>query len=230
MNQYPILSNLSLPILRGKLKGKKWIVSAGGKILRLFFSTYEPEQTMLFINKLKEGDVVFDVGAHIGYYTLLSSEIVGSAGKVVAFEPDPKNSYYLRKHICINRTDNVTIVNKAVTENDGYTCFEQGSGTGTGHVSGTGSLRIETISIDSYIEKTGVVPAFIKIDTEGAEVMVLNGAKRLLSSKRPVIFLSTHGKSIHEECCRLLSSLGYRFEPITGVDIANTSELLCYPG
>lgn len=82
---------------------------------------YEPEQTILFINKLKESDVVFDVGAHIGYYTLLSSEIVGSTGKVFAFEPDPRNSYYLKKHNCINRADNVTIVNKAVTKNDGYT-------------------------------------------------------------------------------------------------------------
>lgn len=80
------------------------------------------------------------------------------------------------------------------------------------------------------LKKQGLYQHLFRIDTEGAEVMVLNGANGLLSSKRPVIFLSTHGKSIHEECCRLLSSLGYQFEPITGVDIANTSELLCYPG
>jgi FkbM family methyltransferase len=229
MNEMSMIKNLSLPIFRGKLKGKKWLTGAGGKIFRLMFSTYEPEQTMLFLGNIAEGNVVFDVGAHVGYYTLLSSIIVGSAGKVVAFEPDPKNNYYLGRHMIINKASNVSIVNKAVTNMKGQTCFQQGSGTGTGYVSGNGGIKVETISIDSYVEESGIAPDCIKIDIEGAEKMALEGALDTLKSKKPVIFLSTHGDKVHEDCCQFLHESGYRLEPIIGDDIRTTSEIVCYP-
>jgi FkbM family methyltransferase len=220
--------DIYLPILKGRLKGARWNLNAGGKILRLLLSTYEPEQTGLFIETVGEGDTVYDIGAHAGYYTLLASRLTGPGGEVHAFEPDAKNQIYLRKHVEANNASNVTIVTKAVSEEDGHSHFQQGSGSGTGSLSESGSLKVETVRLDSYSAQRGVQPDLMKIDVEGAEGMVLRGAVRILESARPTIFLSTHGAQVHRDCCRLLASLGYRLEPLIGSSIDETSELICY--
>jgi len=220
---------LYLPILKGKLKGKKWLLTAGGKLLRLMFSTYEPEQTELFEKNIKPGKVVFDVGAHAGYYTLLSSVLVGAQGKVFAFEPNPQNYENLDKHIRINKINNVTLMECAVGNDKGLSFFELGSGSGTGHLSHEGTFRVETIRLDDFVMERKVAPNFIKIDTEGAEMLVLTGAKQLLADSRPVIFLSTHGDEVHKECCSFLQALNYQVEPIIGDDVHTTREMVCYP-
>lgn len=66
----------------------------------------------------------------------------------------------------------------------------------------------------------------MKIDVEGAEYAVLRGATRLLTEKRPLIFLSTHGELVHAECCRLLVGLGYTLRPEVGDDIELCSEVV----
>ncbi len=73
---------------------------------------YEPETTDLFVSLLHEGDVVVDIGAHIGYYTLLAARTVGKDGKVFAFEPDPDNYALLVKNVEMNGYNNVTAVQK----------------------------------------------------------------------------------------------------------------------
>lgn len=218
-----------IPIVKGTLKGKKWLLSAGGKILRLMFSTYEPEQTGLFEENIQTGNVVFDVGAHAGYYTLLSSVLVGPGGKVFAFEPNPDNYHNLDKHVEINGVANVVLMEYAVGNENGYSFFEFGSGSGTGHLSNEGAFKVQTVRLDDIVMEKKVSPDFIKIDTEGAEMLVLRGAKQILSDKRPVIFLSTHGDEVHRQCCNFLQELGYRLEPIIGNDVSITRELVCYP-
>lgn len=218
-----------LPIVKGTLKGKKWLLSAGGKILRLMFSSYEPEQTCLFEKLIKHGNVVFDVGAHAGYYTLLSSVLVGPEGKVIAFEPNPDNYHHLDKHVKINRAVNVALIECAVGNENGYSMFEFGSGSGTGHLSNEGAFKVQTVRLDDIVMDKGVSPDFIKIDTEGAEMLVLTGAKQMISDKRPVIFLSTHGDEVHGKCCSFLQDMDYRLDPIIGNDVQTTRELVCYP-
>ena len=80
---------LTLTILRGRLKGKKWIVKSGG--LGYYFGTYEPAMTKAFVESIKEDDVVYDIGSHVGYHALLVSVLVGKSGRVFAFEPNPRN-------------------------------------------------------------------------------------------------------------------------------------------
>jgi FkbM family methyltransferase len=216
-----------LPILKGPLAGGKWLSGAGGKILRLMLGTYEPEQTNLFIKSMKKGAVFFDVGAHAGYYTLLSSKLVGEQGRVFAFEPNPRNYASLENHIKVNRVTNAKLVNKAVADNNGFAMFEGGGGSGTGHLSEQGSFRVELVTLDSFCTNSGLIPNFIKIDVEGAEMLVFHGARSIISSHHPTIFLSTHGKEIHNECCRHLKSLGYDLLPIVGSNIDETSEIFC---
>ena len=101
---------MKLRILRGSLRGKQWLAESGGKVLRVLGGTYEPEQTRAFEELVKPGDTVLDVGAHVGYYTLLSSVLVGASGRVFAFEPNPRNYHYLDQHVYLNRCRNVTTV------------------------------------------------------------------------------------------------------------------------
>jgi len=219
--------DIYLPILKGRLKGARWNLNAGGKILRLLLSTYEQEQTGLFIEMVRAGDIIYDVGAHAGYYTLLASRLTGPGGSVHSFEPDEKNKIYLRKHVVANDASNVTIVTKAVSEENGEAHFELGSGSGTGSLSESGTLTVETVSLDSYSAELGIRPDLMKIDVEGAELMVLRGAMRILESARPTIILSTHGEQVHGECCRLLAKLGYRLEAISGESVEQSRELIC---
>src|SRR5688500_16975561 len=89
------LHSARLPLLCGPMRGKFWLPYSGGKLWRLLLGRYEPDQTAMMGRVLQPGHVLFDVGAAVGYYTVLASPIVGSHGRVVAFEPDPKNAAFL---------------------------------------------------------------------------------------------------------------------------------------
>lgn len=220
----------SAPILRGTLKGKRWLLASRGKLLRVLLSTYEREQTRLFEDAITPGNVVFDIGAHAGYYSLLASVLVGSSGSVFAFEPEPRNALYLKKNMAINRCGNVTVVESAVGNNSGTTRFEYGTGSGTGRVtSNAAGLAVPMVSVDDFTERNAVLPDHLKIDVEGAEMLVLQGARRTISRARPVIFLSTHGPAVHRECCRFLKELQYELRSMLGNALEAATEILCVP-
>ena len=80
------------------------------------FKIYEPNQTKIVKKYVHEGDVVIDVGAHVGYYTLLMAQLVGKNGKVYSFEPDPVNFELLKKSVEINGFENVVLIQKAVSD------------------------------------------------------------------------------------------------------------------
>lgn len=151
----------------------------------------------------------------MGFYTLLASEIVGSRGKVVAFEPLPRNIYYLKEHSRLNRCNNVIIIEAAVAGQSGITLFEEGTNNYTGFISSKGCLEVKTISLDDLVLNGEIPsPGYIKIDVEGAEMLVLSGAKSILAKYYPTIFLSTHGISVHQQCCEFLKSIGFNLQSI----------------
>ncbi len=126
--KFSFLSLLKLPILRGPLKGYKWVVGSCGKLLRFLTSTYEYGLTKCFERMLKKGDIVYDIGAHVGYFTLLASVLVGDEGKVIAFEPSLRNFLFLKKHIKINKLKNVICLNVAVSNKSAKSFFKKGYG------------------------------------------------------------------------------------------------------
>ena len=221
---------LRLPIMAGPMKGTRWFPSSGGKILRVFLGTYEPEQTALFAEHLEKGSVLFDVGAHVGYYSLLSARLVGEKGRVISLEPNPHNAAFLEGHVRINQADNVTVLRTAASDSNGTLHFAAGTGTGTGHLAEEGELEVKSCMLDTMAAEQNVMPTHIKIDVEGAELSVLKGAQKVLTEARPVIFLSTHGAGVHAACCKHLEDLGYQLSPIFGDDLKTTSEVLCIPG
>ncbi|WP_420125221.1 FkbM family methyltransferase [Longimicrobium sp.] len=221
---------MRLPIIAGRLRGRWWLPASRGKILRILNGTYEREQTRLFEQLLRPGGVVLDVGANVGYYTLLASVLVGDGGSVHAFEPEPRNAEFLRRHLRINGRRNVTVRQAAVSDRAGTARFQFGTGSGTGHLAQAGGLEVRTLRLDDYCAEHALVPAALKIDVEGAEMSVLMGARETLARHRPTIFLSTHGAEVHAASLALLHGLGYQLRPILGGDVQSTTEVLATHG
>lgn len=221
---------MRLPIVRGPLRGARWLPASRGKILRVLLGTYEPEQTALFGSHVSPGGTLLDVGAHVGFYTILGSRLVGEEGAVWAFEPDPTNARYLREHVRVNGADNVRVEEAAVAAEEGSARFGGGSGSGTGRLTGSGELAVRTVALDPFCERHGISPTAMKVDVEGAEAGVIEGGERTLRRARPVIFLSTHGPEAHSRSVALLRDLGYALSPILGGSVDSSSEILALPG
>jgi FkbM family methyltransferase len=218
-----------VPVLQGKLKGRKWI--AGSSNHGCWLGSYEYDKQRLFSTLVKPGDVVFDVGSHVGFYALLSSVLVGDAGKVIAFEPLPRNLEFLRKHLDINRVTNVEVVEAAVSNKAGSAMFEAKGSSYTGEISERGTVNVRLVQLDELYRNQQIpLPNLIKIDVEGAEAQVLEGCRNILQSARPVLLVATHGEKVHEECLRELRSLGYRISSLDGKAVEETDELLAQPG
>jgi FkbM family methyltransferase len=147
---------------------------------------------------LKQGMVVLDIGAHHGLYTLLAARKVGRTGKVVAFEPSPKERERLMAHLRLNRVQNrVTVVPTALGKETAESILYMVIGKETGCNSlrppavkePTEEVRVPVTSLDTFLaqQKVGRID-FIKMDIEGAELGVLEGAQDVLAKRpRPVI-------------------------------------------
>lgn len=217
--------HLTFPILKGVLGGMRWSPWCGGKTVRVFLGSYEKEQTGLMRDCFQPGANFIDIGAHHGYYTLMASRYVGATGKVISFEPSPKNFKILEQHVLSNQLNNVERIPMAVGDVNSIRRFQHGHGTGTGRLSETGETEVSVVRLDDVLAKRGIIPSVLKIDVEGAEMGVFRGATQTLRCHRPAIFLSTHGKQVHQDCCEFLSNLGYDLSPILGGSLETTTEI-----
>ncbi len=217
-----------LRIRRGPLRGKRWVKGAG--VNSYWLGIYEAEKQRRLVETIRPGAIVFDVGAHVGYYTLLAAELVGSAGHVFAFEPSPRNLRFLRQHLDLNDYQNVTVIAAAVGDHDGSSPFAEGADSTGGRLvhDGTGQ-PVVVVSLDQLVFKQGrPVPQVIKIDVEGGEMAVLQGARRLLTEHRVAIFLATHNAEFSRQCLQLLREFGYKIEPFDTSDLVRASEFFAY--
>lgn len=149
---------------------------------------YEPFITQQIKSLVKEGDIVLDIGAHIGYYTLILAKLVGEKGKVYAFEPDPTNFVLLRKNVEINGYKNVILEQKAVSDCPGKVKLYLGAERSTHHsihknkYSGGDYVLVESICLDDYLKEDQI--HFAKIDIEGGEFGALRGMSLLLKRSK----------------------------------------------
>jgi FkbM family methyltransferase len=217
---------LIVPIPVGELRGKKWIV--GSQRHACWIGTYERLFQTIVARHVKVGSVFHDVGANVGFYSLLASALVKD-GTVYAFEPVPKNIYYLKRHLQLNRIGNVKVFEVAISDQVGTEQFLEEQTRAMGHLSDQGNYRVRTSTIDALIESGRVAPPdYIKMDIEGAEFKALLGARKCFQRCRPTLFLATHGQEVHEACCRLLVEYHYDFFPI-GIPAENRAELFARP-
>lgn len=187
---YHLISKAApLPPLLMEVEGHKMYVSATSidfapsSARRGFYEKYE---TDLFKKIVKNGMVVVDIGANIGYYTLIAAELVGKNGKVFAFEPEPQNYALLVRNIEVNGYKNVVPVQKAVSDKVGTTRLYLSPDGNTGwhriydSHNGWDSIEIETVTLDEFFkDKEGEID-IIKMDVEGAELTILQGMSQIL--------------------------------------------------
>jgi FkbM family methyltransferase len=169
----------------------------------------EQETIAFFAKRLKAGDTIADIGANIGYYTLLFSSLVGENGRVVSFEPSPHAFNLLTK--ATRAKKNVTCVNKGVfSRHDSLTLYNARPGDPMGsfmYERGAPVGKIEVIPLSEYPLDFD----WAKIDVEGAEIEVLKGMKRPIRAVLEVArkILVDRGSSV-EGFIADIEALGYR--------------------
>lgn len=179
-----------------------------------------------------QGKVIYDIGAHIGFHSLYFARIVGPKGKVYAFEPNPTNLERIKliRDKNVDVKNNITVYDVAVSNVLGTEEFNMSrdieSGTSSGSFIDTADTMLErevykqigfietkvkTVPIDLFKEELGIQeePDLIKIDVEGAESLVLLGAKNTLLTKKPVILMEVHSIFNMFEVMTFLYSLSY---------------------
>jgi FkbM family methyltransferase len=216
---------VALPILQGTLAGKRWIVSSS--VPGCWLGYYEVEKQRRFAATVRAGDVVFDIGANAGFYTLIAAVRSTVKGQVVAFEPLPENARHLQHHVRLNGLTNVRVIEAAVSDFAGRAQFAVDEKNAEGRLSTDGKLSVRVVSLDRlYADGEVPCPDLIKIDVEGGELAVLQGARHLLTRYQPRIFLATHGTVVHRECCELLRSIGYQVDPLSSDAAVETTDEL----
>lgn len=225
---YLVPPEVSVPIVQGQLRGKRWVV--GSSTHGCWLGSYEFDKQQLFKKMVRVGSTVFDIGVHVGFYSLLAAVLVGKSGRVFAFEPLPRNLCYLRRHITMNSMDNITVMPVAVADVPGHARFQEAQDSSEGHFSILGNLEVPVVVLDDQIAK-GELPApdMIKIDVEGAEVSVLLGAQQTIQLFQPTIFLATHGADIRVQCFEILRNLSYCLTSIDERPLTETDEILAVP-
>jgi FkbM family methyltransferase len=169
---------------------------------------YEPDVARLMCDTVDEGDVVVDVGANAGFFTALLATLVGPRGKVVSFEPGENNLPRLKNNIALNQLANVALIEKPASDSPGAVSFfinSDDSGgnalwdpaTFAGNVETAARPQAHTLqatTIDAEFERLSLPPPkLIKIDTEGAELKVLEGCRRLLKNRKvPFVVTEYH--------------------------------------
>jgi FkbM family methyltransferase len=189
---------------------------------RFYLNEFEQENLNLYLSKISPGSVVFDVGANIGIYSLLASKKTGPTGKVISFEPATWAFHRLKKNIEINGFQNVTPIQKGVSDESKEMTFnicddDAYNSLGNAPMQQTkNTVIIQTVSIDAYVAANNLRKIdVIKVDTEGAEYLVFKGAEKTLKTYRPILFFEFNpytapGFAFDKlEAVRFLESLGY---------------------
>lgn len=200
---------LVVPVLSGPARGMRWVV--GSTTHGAWLGTLERRKLDSFVSRIRTGATVWDVGANVGLYALPSARACGPGGRVFAFEPMPRNVDYLRRHLAMNVLQNVVIVEAAVGRRPGRLRMANGGSPSESHVDPDGALEVAAIALDQWRTACDApAPALVKIDVEGAEVDVLEGARETLARHLPPIYLALHGEVQRHGCAVLLARWGYR--------------------
>jgi len=186
---------------------------------------HEPEVQATLSAIVRPGDVVYDVGAHLGSIALGVARLVGANGGVVAFDGEPANILRLRENSVRNHLErSLQVVHAAVwshTTAQGISFRRARAGTSQGGVEAGGQrpvladgeiIQVPVITLDDFVAAGGPPPHFIKIDVEGGECEVLRGATSLLRTKRPFLIVEVHNQQADEQIRSWLEDFRYSAE------------------
>jgi FkbM family methyltransferase len=182
--------------------------------------TYEAEVAAEFEALAVEGAVVYDVGAHIGFYTMVAAK---KGARVFAFEANPKNVDQLKSNIEVNAFGaQATIVPMAVSDHSGTLSFATYGYSLVGGIADADTksdaiiIEVPCLSLDAFSDGANPPPTLIKIDVEGAEGVVIRGALAVLRSHKPVLIVEMHSDEQRKIVQELTKPIGYEWTRIDG--------------
>ena len=227
----PIINDLNAKVIE-RLKnefviidGDKIFLDEKDSLLLSINKIYEKNETNFVKDSVNKGDVVIDIGANIGYYTLMFAKLVGDTGKIYSFEPDPRNFLILEKNIQINGYNNVILEKKAVSNKLGKSTLyvnENSAGSSMHKPNNVvNQIYVDLITLDNYFEVNTITPDFIKIDIEGYELNALKGMESILQSSDKTKIMIEYNPLTKKEFnsdpmdnLTFLSELGFKFKDL----------------
>ena len=201
-----------MPVLLGAGRGLR--VSVGDSSLMRVVSRIERTVEDAMLGALREGDVVWDLGANIGWFSLLAARAVGPTGRVIAFEPSPANAAAIKANAARNKLS-ITVVCAAVSDSSGWASFDDSESL-TGRILTSGGSVVPTVTLDEWAAGSPA-PRLVKIDIEGGEVAALAGASELLMHARPIILCETH--NTHDEVVAFLRASRYEVTAVESPEL-----------
>jgi FkbM family methyltransferase len=181
---------------------------------------YESAVWRILQSHLKPDTVLYDVGAHIGLFSLIAARDLGVPGSVFVFEPDPANLRRIEEHASRNRLHALGIIPKAAWFLDGRMKFQRAcsqSSMNRGAIAEDNSatsestIEVETVTLDSF-GREHALPTIVKIDVEGSEAAVLRGSEEIFRSAKPVVICEVHHPQAASDVTQWLRARGYVFE------------------
>jgi FkbM family methyltransferase len=212
-------------------EGQQEVIIAGGvlKGMRLsldlqtekdyWLGTYETDLQAASGEFIQPGMTVYDVGANIGYISLIAARLAGDLGKVFSFEALPANIERLRENVRLNGLEEqVNIIHAAVIDQSGETEFFTHASGAMGKAAGSAGrdseygeiIHVRAVTLDDFIfTEENPVPDVIKMDIEGGEKLAVKGMVRTLSEYRPILLIELHGEEAARTMWDTLTTCGY---------------------
>jgi FkbM family methyltransferase len=167
----------------------------------------------------RQGDVVYDVGAHAGYTSLIFSNLVGANGRVFSFEPSPANYARICGNMRQNRKENVNVIDAAVSDHEGCAflaeCGSMSAIVSDEHHRGSVLSEVRLIRLDDFVYRdANPPPALVKIDIEGHAGAAFKGMREIFKSARPVVLCELHDSEEETQVSEILLASGYRILPV----------------
>jgi FkbM family methyltransferase len=190
-----------------------------------WLGTYETDLQAAGAKFISPGCIVYDIGANIGYISLLSAQLSGLKGKTFSFEALPANVERLKANVSINKLNSqIMVTHAAVIDNDQPVTFLIHASGAMGKAQGSagrdenysGQVTVPGIAIDSFVyDQNHPEPDLVKLDIEGGEGCALIGMKRLLSDKSPVFLIELHGEKAARQVWDYLLQFDYKIYKMT---------------
>jgi FkbM family methyltransferase len=185
-----------------------------------WLGTYEPELQAALRDLIQPGAIVYDVGANIGYVSLLLAKAAGESGRVYAFEALPENAGRWHRNMVLNGMENrLQLFAGAVTQAGGPVRFLVHVSGGMGKAAGSAGrkdryaaeISVPGISLDEFVYGLGnPAPQVVKMDIEGGEVLALPGMRRVLAEAGPLMLMELHGPESSRVAWDSLTNAGYQ--------------------
>jgi FkbM family methyltransferase len=205
-------------IQSGRLNGRRFFCSLRHQ-RSCYLGNFEPQKEAVLAEYLSPGKVMFDVGGHIGYFSLIAATLVQPEGSIIAFEPSPQNASQFRQNLEVNPdlARRVRLEEVAVSDAPGTAAFEEGENSYIGHLTtdsdtttqSAAAVRVRTVALDSFADAEALWPDFVKVDAEGAESMIFRGMDKILTTSRPTLLVEIHDRSSYLDLLTLLARQNY---------------------